>query len=111
MVPSEGQYETEEELDQNLQAYLKPILGNNFMQLTQFTGDPSKARAALVSIWKEVPEADSPQPNAKPVLRAFIKLVKKAGTGAAPVLQTNADFKKDFGYGADGKTAQRQTLQ
>lgn len=111
MVPSEGQYETEEELDQNLQAYLKPILGNNFMQLTQFTGDPAKARAALVSIWKEIPEDDSPQTNTKPVLRAFIKLVKKAGTGAAPVLQTNADFKKDFGYGAGGKTAQRQTLQ
>jgi hypothetical protein len=111
MVPPTEQYQTEEELDQGLQAYLKPILGPNFMELSQFTGEPSKARAALVSIWKDISDADSENPNEKPVLRAFIKLVNKVGSGAAPVLQTNADFKKDFGYGAGGKTAQRQTLQ
>ena len=109
MVPEQGAYETEAEIDQGLQAYLKPILGPNFAQFTQFTGNPAKARAALVSIWKEV--SDEAEPNKPGQLRAFIKLVQKPGTGAAPVLQSNADFKNDFGYGASGKTAQRQTLK
>jgi hypothetical protein len=111
MVPEQGAYETEEEIDQGLQAYLKPILGPNFAQLTQFTGNPAKARAALVSIWKEVPPEGETNKNKPEQLRAFVKLVQKPGSGAAPVLQSNADFKKDFGYGAGGKTAQRQTLK
>ena len=102
MVPSKGAYETEEELDMGLQDYLRQAIGDDFMQKTQFTGNPAHARAGLVSIWKD---AETQQPM------AFIKLVKQPGTGAAPVLQQNADFKKAFGYGASGKTAQRQTLK
>jgi len=102
MVPPKGAFSTEEELDQGLQDYLSQAIGPDFMQKTQFSGNPKQARAGLVSVWKDAESED---------LVAFIKLVKKPGTGAAPVLQTNADFKKDFGYGAGGKTAQRQTLQ
>jgi hypothetical protein len=102
MVPPKGAYETEEELDLGLQAYLKQAIGDDFMQRTQFTGNPAQARAGLVSVWKD---AETQEPM------AFIKLVKKPGEGAAPVLQQNADFKKAFGYGASGKTAQRQTLK
>jgi hypothetical protein len=102
MVPPKGAYETEEQLDQGLQQYLKNAIGPDFMQKTQFTGNPKQARAGLVSIWKDAETED---------LIAFIKLVKKPGEGAAPVMQSNADFKKQFGYGAGDKTAQRQTLK
>jgi len=111
MVPEQGAYETQEELDQGLKDFLKPILGPNFTQFTQFTGNIGRARAALVSIWKEVPPEGEANKKKPEQLRAFVKLVTKPGTGAAPVLQSNADFKKDFGYGASGKTAQRQTLR
>jgi hypothetical protein len=100
MVPATGSFETEDEIDQGLQDYLK---ANGVAQeKTQFAGNPATARAGLVSIWKDVETEE---------LMAFVKLVKKPGDGAAPVLQTNADFKKSFGYGAQGKTAQRQTLK
>jgi hypothetical protein len=100
MVPPTGSFENEDELNQGLQDYLA---SNGVAQeKTQFSGNPKTALAGLVSIWKDVETEE---------LQAFVKLVKKPGTGAAPVLQTNADFKKSFGYGAQGKTAQRATLK
>ena len=78
MVPEQGAYATEEEIDQGLQAYLKPILGPNFAQFTQFTGNPAKARAALVSIWKEVPPEGEANKNKPEQLRELI-VVKKNG--------------------------------
>lgn len=100
MVPPQGNFETEEEIDQALQAYMaeKGVAIAN----VKFSGVPKTARAALVSIWKDLETEE---------LMAFVKLVKKPGTGAAPVLQTNAEFRKDFGFGAQGKTAQRATLK
>ena len=100
IVPSSGSYTSEEEIDQGLRDYFQ----NKGVDIAnvQFTGIPKTARAALVSIWKDT-ETNQ--------LVSFVKLVKKPGEGAAPVLQTNADFKKSFGYGAQGKTAQRATLQ
>jgi hypothetical protein len=100
MLPSTGTFETEEELDKSLQQYMS----QNGVDLknVQFTGNPKTAKAALVSVWKDL-ETNS--------LISFVKLVKKPGEGAAPVKQTNAEFKKTFGYGAQGKTAQRATLK
>jgi hypothetical protein len=100
VLPPSGTYETEEEIDQNLQKYFKEK-GVDLSNV-QFTGNPQTAKAALVSVWKDL-ETDK--------LVSFVKLVKKPGTGAAPIKQTNAEFKKAFGYGAQGKTAQRATLK
>jgi len=100
MLPPSGTFETEAELDSGLQDYLNQK--GVKLQNVQFTGNPKTAKAALVSIWKDL-ETNQ--------LISFVKLVKKPGEGAAPVKQTNAEFKKTFGYGAQGKTAQRATLK
>jgi hypothetical protein len=100
MLPSTGVFETEAELDKSLQQYMSQK-GINLSNV-QFTGNPKTAKAALVSVWKDL-ETNT--------LISFVKLVKKPGEGASPVKQTNAEFKKEFGYGAQGKTAQRATLK
>lgn len=100
MLPPSGTFETELELDNSLQDYLNQK--GVKLQNVQFTGNPKTAKAVLVSIWKDL-ETNQ--------LISFVKLVKKPGEGAAPVKQTNAEFKKTFGYGAQGKTAQRATLK
>lgn len=99
VFPQEGEYQTYEELDEQITAFLAmfQVAAEN----VQYSGSPEKSRAALVSVWTDL-ETGTPL--------AFIKLVKKKGAGAAPILQTNADFKKDFGYGAQNKTAQRATV-
>lgn len=100
VVPSAGAFASEQEIDQGLKDYFKNK--NIDISNVQFSGNPKTARAALVSIWKDL-ETNQ--------LLSFVKLVKKPGEGAAPILQTNAEFKKAFGYGAQGKTAQRATLK
>jgi hypothetical protein len=100
MLPPTGVFNTEQELDSSLQEFMaqKGIDLSN----VQFSGNPKTAKAALVSVWKDL-ETNN--------LISFVKLVKKPGEGAVPVKQTNAEFKSEFGYGAQGKTAQRATLK
>ena len=100
VFPQAGEYKTYEELDQQVSAFL--AMFEVTPENVQYSGSPEKSRAALVSIWTDV-ETGNPL--------AFIKLAKKKGEGVAPIKQTNADFKKDFGYGAQNKTAQRATVK
>jgi hypothetical protein len=100
VFPQEGEYQTYEELDQQITAFL--AMFEVAAEDVQYSGKPETSRAALVSVWTDL---------ATGTPLAFIKLAKKKGEGAAPILQTNADFKKDFGYGAQNKTAQRATVK
>jgi hypothetical protein len=101
VFPQNGQFQTSQELEQAISDFctMFEVPSENI----QYTGTKlDKARAAIISIWTELSTGEP---------MAFIKLAAKRGTGAAPILQTNAEFKKSFGYGDVGKTAQRQTLQ
>jgi hypothetical protein len=100
VFPQEGEYQSYEQLDQEITAFL--AMFQVAPEQVQYAGKPESSRAALVSVWTDE-ETRTPM--------AFVKLVKKRGSGAAPILQTNADFKKDFGYGAQNKTAQRATFK
>ena len=68
LVPPSGAYETEEEIDQGLKDYFQKT-GVDISNV-QFTGNPKTARAALVSIWKDL-ETNQ--------LVSFVKLLKKPG--------------------------------
>ena len=101
VFPETGQYNTPQELEQAVSDFctMFEIPPENI----QYTGvKPDKAYAAMASIWTDLTTGEP---------MAFVKLSTKRGAGAAPIMQSNADFKKAFGYGAGGKTAQRQTLQ
>jgi hypothetical protein len=100
VLPSTGLYATEADIDKGLRDYL--AAAGVDLSSVQFTGDQTKAKAALVSIWKDTTTNQ---------LKAFIKLAGKKSDGAAPIKQTNVEFEKQFGYGAQGKTAQRATLK
>jgi hypothetical protein len=100
VFPQTGEFKTYEELDQAVSDFctMFEVPPEN----VQYAGKPERSRAAMVSIWSDL---ETGQPM------AFVRLATKKSAGAAPIMQSNADFKKDFGYGAGGKTAQRQTLQ
>lgn len=101
ILPQTGEYQTPQELEQAVSDFctMFEVPPENM----QYAGaKPEKAHIAMASIWTDLTTGEP---------MAFIKLSANRSTGAAPIMQSNADFKKAFGYGAVGKTAQRQTLQ
>lgn len=97
----EPKFDSFEELDAAIRDYALEL--NVAEEDIRYTGNEKRAGAALVTVWYDVP-------NEKHIL--FAKLVPaKAGAGkVAPVMWSNSDFRRDFGYGSQTTVAQRANM-